>query len=237
MKDHNFTTFRSSSSHFTSWKCTFFPDTLQNFSMLYFIFHMVAFKCGQSSIKKLHISSLSLMSEPVVTLISLFFLYEGVSESFRAGRLERELQMVQLSATRCSCIAILWASLVSFAAITFCVASQRVFVVVYFVIDLVRKLLDTPSYFIPLGQSTFLLALFSAALSFVLEPWWLSRCSDYGWTIGVLGFDSRRGLEFFSSPQSPERLWGPPSLLSTGYRGLFPCGKEAWTWSWPLTFI
>jgi hypothetical protein len=41
---------------------------------------------------------------------------------------------------------------VSFAAITFCVASQQVFVVVvvvvalYFVIDSVRKLLDTPSY-------------------------------------------------------------------------------------------
>jgi len=34
-----------------------------------------------------------------------------------------------------------------FAAITLCVASQRVFiVVVYFVIDSVRKLLDTPSY-------------------------------------------------------------------------------------------
>jgi hypothetical protein len=55
--------------------------------------------------------------------------------------------MVQLSATRCSCIAILWVSLVSFAAITLCVASQRVFIaVVYFVIDSVRKLLDTPSY-------------------------------------------------------------------------------------------
>jgi hypothetical protein len=35
---------------------------------------------------------------------------------------------------------------VSFAAITLCVASQRVFIVVYFVIGLVRKLLDTPSY-------------------------------------------------------------------------------------------
>jgi type IV secretory pathway TrbL component len=33
--------------------------------------------------------------------------YEGVSKSFRTGRLERELQMVQLSATRCRCIAIL----------------------------------------------------------------------------------------------------------------------------------
>jgi hypothetical protein len=36
--------------------------------------------------------------------------------------------MVQLSATSCSCIAILWVSLVSFAAITLCVASQRLFV-------------------------------------------------------------------------------------------------------------
>jgi hypothetical protein len=37
---------------------------------------------------------------------------------------------------------------VSFAAINLCVASQRVFIVVsvYFVIDSVRKLLDTFSY-------------------------------------------------------------------------------------------
>jgi hypothetical protein len=37
---------------------------------------------------------------------------------------------------------------VSFAAITLCVASQQVFIVVNlcFVIDSVRKLLDTPSY-------------------------------------------------------------------------------------------
>jgi len=33
--------------------------------------------------------------------------YDGVSKSFRTGRLERELQMVQLSETRCSYIAIL----------------------------------------------------------------------------------------------------------------------------------
>jgi hypothetical protein len=34
-------------------------------------------------------------------------LYDGVSKSFRTARLERELQMVQLSATRCNYIAIL----------------------------------------------------------------------------------------------------------------------------------
>jgi hypothetical protein len=74
-----------------------------------------------------------------------YYTYEGVSKSFRTGRLERELQMVQLSATRCSYIAILSVSLVSVAtAITLCVATQRVFIIVsvYFVIDSVRK----PSY-------------------------------------------------------------------------------------------
>jgi hypothetical protein len=81
--------------------------------------------------------------------------YEGVSKSFRTGRLERELHMVQLSATRCSCIAILWLSLVSFATTTLCVASQRVGCR-YFVIDSVLKLLDTPSYLItPWPKCTF----------------------------------------------------------------------------------
>jgi hypothetical protein len=63
--------------------------------------------------------------------------YEDVSKGFQTGRLERELQIVQLSATKCSCIAIMWVSLVNFAAVTLRVASQRVFivVVVYFVID------------------------------------------------------------------------------------------------------
>jgi hypothetical protein len=53
---------------------------------------------------------------------------EGVSKSFRTGRLERELQMVQVLATRCSHIAIFWVRLVSFVAIALCVASQRVFI-------------------------------------------------------------------------------------------------------------
>jgi hypothetical protein len=76
------------------------------------------------------------------------FLTRWVTVSFSRRTLERELRMVQLSATSCSCIAILWVSLVSFAAITLCLASQRVFIFVsvYFVIDSVRKLLVTPSY-------------------------------------------------------------------------------------------
>jgi hypothetical protein len=73
--------------------------------------------------------------------------YVGVSKSFRTGGVERKLRMVKLSATRCSYIAILWVSLVSFVAIAICVASQRVFidVSVYFVIDSIRKILDTYS--------------------------------------------------------------------------------------------
>jgi hypothetical protein len=71
--------------------------------------------------------------------------YEVATQSFRTGRLERELQMVQLSDTKYSCVAVLW---VSFDSITLCVASQQAFIVVsvYFVINSVRKYLDTFVY-------------------------------------------------------------------------------------------
>jgi hypothetical protein len=73
--------------------------------------------------------------------------YEGVSTSFWTGCLEWELQIIQLSATRCSCIAVLWVSLVSFTTINFCVASWVIQKVsLYFVIDWVWKLMDTPLY-------------------------------------------------------------------------------------------
>jgi hypothetical protein len=59
-----------------------------------------------------------------------------------------------------------------------------------------------------------------------------------GWCVGLsfichmfLGYRlDDRGLipsgcwEFFSKPSRPERLCGPPSLLSNGYQGLFPWG-------------
>jgi hypothetical protein len=84
---------------------------------------------------------------PPGKFIGSALMYEGVTKSFRTGCLVRALQMIQFSATRCSCTAILWVSLVSFAAIILCVASQRAIpkVSVYFLIGSVRKLLDTPS--------------------------------------------------------------------------------------------
>jgi hypothetical protein len=53
-------------------------------------------------------------SSPGWHLLILGQVYEGVSKSLRTGSPDRELQLLQVSANRRSCIAILWVSLVSF---------------------------------------------------------------------------------------------------------------------------
>jgi hypothetical protein len=45
------------------------------------------------------------------------------------------------------------------------------------------------------------------------KPGYLSRYSDGLWA-GRSGFDSRLELQYFFTPQRPDRLWGPPSFLS-----------------------
>jgi hypothetical protein len=61
------------------------------------------------------------------------------------------------------------------------------------------------------------------AVAISQEPGYLSGIA-LGYGLDDRGFESRQGLEFFSSPPHPNRLWGPPSLLSNRYEALFPCG-------------
>jgi hypothetical protein len=39
--------------------------------------------------------------------------------------------------------------------------------------------------------------------------------------VGVRVLVGSRMSRIFSSPRRPDRFWGPPSLLTNGYRGLF----------------
>jgi hypothetical protein len=50
------------------------------------------------------------------------------------------------------------------------------------------------------------------------------------------GQDGRRG-KILSSPQHQDLLRGPSSLLSKGYRRLFPGSKTAGAWSWSITSV
>jgi hypothetical protein len=45
-----------------------------------------------------------------------------------------------------------------------------------------------------------------------------------GWTTRRVGVQFPVGSRIFPSPHRPNRLWDPPSLLSSGYRGLFTRG-------------
>jgi hypothetical protein len=56
-------------------------------------------------------------------------------------------------------------------------------------------------------------------------------------TTCVPGFDSRQrqGVFPLASVSTPDQLWGPPSLLSTGYQGSFPGGKAAGALRWSFT--
>jgi hypothetical protein len=48
--------------------------------------------------------------------------------------------------------------------------------------------------------------------------------TGYGLEVRGIGVRVPVGVRFFSSPRSPDRLWGPPSLLFDGFREFFPRG-------------
>jgi hypothetical protein len=74
-----------------------------------------------------------------------------------------------------------------------------------------------------------LFSIWRSRVSSVVQRWamgWYHGCSNPG-----------KGWEYFSSLPRPDRLSGPPSLLSNEYQGQFPVSKAAGVWSWPLTSI
>jgi hypothetical protein len=73
-----------------------------------------------------------------------------------------------------------------------------------------------------------------ATSSFILDS---SVGIGTGYGVDGRGSIPGKGKRFVSSPQCPDRLWGPPILLCYGYRGRFPGGKAAEVWSWPLASI
>jgi hypothetical protein len=68
------------------------------------------------------------------------------------------------------------------------------------------------------------------SITLIKHTWVTYLCvgiaTDYGLDDGGVGVRVPVGLRFFSSLRRSDRFWGPPSLLSNGYQGLFPRGES-----------
>jgi hypothetical protein len=64
-----------------------------------------------------------------------------------------------------------------------------------------------------------------------------SQSGDCATECTVRDSNPGRIKRFFSSPERPDLLWGPPSLMFRGYRGPFLELKRPGVWGWPPTSI
>jgi len=78
--------------------------------------------------------------------------------------------------------------------------------------------------------------IYVTVLGIARELGYCGRHSDQlkGWT--SRGANPDRGNRFLSSPNRPDRLWGPPSLHFNGHHST-SLGKVARAWCWPRTSI
>jgi hypothetical protein len=60
--------------------------------------------------------------------------------------------------------------------------------------------------------------------------------TGYGLDDRGFGIHVPVGSRIFSFPRRPDRLWGPPNVLSNGNRGASPGGKAARAWMWPTWY-
>jgi hypothetical protein len=67
----------------------------------------------------------------------------------------------------------------------------------------------------------------SSSLTFVVNFSLRYKCRSYAMISRYQKLPFRAEAEFLSSPRRPDRLWGPPSLLSNGYQGVKRQGREA----------
>jgi hypothetical protein len=77
--------------------------------------------------------------------------------------------------------------------------------------------------------------LFSLYVCMVSRDSAVGKATGYGLDDWEVGVRVPVGSIIITSPYRPDRLWVPPNLLYNGYRKLFPGGKAAGAWSWPLT--